>query len=184
MAYPFPYYRVARSPYPQCPLPDKVDALDSYLGAKHAATECARAALFRYRETNDPRWTQYAQWFGRFAEQDRGVSVHYADGSSRYSYWGGAKSLIDAGSDYDRRVLWPPARDLFRDQVQRFHLGLAPLQSDDLQPTIECAGKDGCAFRCAPKPSGTGQPIVPTQPVAGAAQARSQGAPRRQSLAY
>ena len=134
MSYPFPYYRTQRSPYPQCPLPNRIDSVDNYLLAQNVAANCAHEAEWKARVTNDPKWTQYAQWFRCFADDDKARVVYDPDGNGHMQYWGGAKWLLNSGAHTPQ---WPMLRQALREQVTRFHTGLPAMQQDPTQPTIE-----------------------------------------------
>jgi hypothetical protein len=150
MSIPYPHYRGPNSMAPTCALPNRIDSIEDFHIARYTASQCARAAEQRARETNDPQWLQYTQWFDCFANEDRARAVYMPrsntaavnDGSvvspggkAFLDYSGGARILLNASETSSQ---WLTARQALREQVTRYHLGMPAMQQNPAQPTIQC----------------------------------------------
>jgi hypothetical protein len=146
--YPFPAYRTNRnSSAPQCPLPAEIDSIQDYHTARYVASQCARAAERKATLTNDQQWLQYTSFFDCFANEDKARAVYLPraagsqnpvimpGGKAYLDYEGGAKILLNASENSPQ---WLAARQLLREQVTRFHLGMPAVQQNPQQPTIQC----------------------------------------------
>ena len=134
--YPFPLYLTSRSRCPQVPMPNFVDQIEQFCDAQWVGIVSAKAAEIKYEQTNNAKYLQYAQWFRRFACEDRARETRYNDGSWRVEYGGGAKLLLNSRNQ--KHASWPIAKELLRTQLTRYHSGLPPLQTNDQLPMMVC----------------------------------------------
>ena len=133
MAYPFPDYEIQKVNNRFVPLPHSVDYLSSYAQCENAMADAAYQAAGKGQLQNDPRFLQYAEWFGQFGHGDRSVRRTQANGDEQLEYWGGCRLLLTPET---RKSMWPAAREDLREKLMGFHT--SQNIGDFQNPTVSC----------------------------------------------
>lgn len=120
MAYPFPTYTINRVDDNICPMPDQVDEIRDYQTCMVQMKQCQNSATSRAKLRNNPSYLQYANWFDKFAEQQKSVRTLDGDGDGSFEFYGGCKLLL-MNNIQARDKLWNPAKDILKEQLSIYH---------------------------------------------------------------
>jgi len=141
--YPFPDREIEKVENRFVPLPHSVDYITSYSQCENAMSDAAYFAAGKSQLQRDPRYLQYAQWFGQFGHQDRSIRRTQANGDEQLQYWGGCKLLLKPET---RKTMWPAAKEELREKLMQFHTGQNI--GDYQAPTVACDAKTGGGVYC------------------------------------
>lgn len=122
MAYPFPDREIEKVENRLVMLPHDVDGIQSYAECENAMSNAAYFAAGRAKFRNNPNDLKYAEFFNKFAHQDRSVQTFSPDGSQRITYYGGCKLLLTPNT---RQYMWRVAKEHLRQELLRFHTNQA-----------------------------------------------------------
>ena len=134
MCYPLSKYPIP-SGTPTCMLPNRVNDISTTAQCKSMVTEARDAAMTRAAALNDPTFYQFADAFNLFANGDQATVKTYGNNRQSLTYQGGCDLLTRKDT---RETLWPNARHVLRQQLQRYHANLPALPYGEENPTLRC----------------------------------------------
>jgi hypothetical protein len=116
-------------------LPNRVNDIVTTSQCREMVLQARDAAITKATALNDPTFYQYADAFNIFANADQALVKTYANNRQSLVYQGGCDLL---SRDDTREALWPSAKKVLFQQLQRYHANLSAMPYGEDNPTLNC----------------------------------------------